>query len=1482
MADQQMVPYEQRFDADGLDLVASVDNGKAPHYPTLQNVRQIRRGEFRCRPALNAYVTAPAAATPWHSVRRLNDKQTGQYALISGIGTSLYATAAAAAASTPGAISVIDTTYSGNPLSLLPFKPENDIAEWMAVADANKMRKVNYAGTVHQLGLPQPTRPPDVGLDWATGLQRLDIEMGNSLTGWAVSSPGAIAAALTTRTNAACAVTGIVQWGEGPTLGIGYGWLSAEVGAGPPNGLANIGPGTVLSYGAGADTLTVEEIHPPTPTPNTTIKRIQFDNGAGTGYCTVVPVTSYREFQQHSIVVTTGGSAARGVVTNVIKGPDNTIALRVYFSSGAPVVGDTIAAVSTVYGFTSTTTAPVAGNAFVSKGVTYAALVTPSVIYTLTKVPATALNLSAFANGKQVDQTLDEMHVSLQASDWTAVDSVKIQLDVDDGSFNKNFFSHTVRQADLLAFQTNTLSAIDTRSVVTRNDQLDNQNTTEGRTRVGAGVNRESGDRINRDDNDRPVYSPGPNKPSGPQPDEPGGSSSQGTTGTNQWSEIRFKLSDLVANRFGADLSKGLQNVNALRIIVTRTASATSPDISIGSWWIGGGSAPDVGLNAPYEYRYRYRASLTGARSNWSPAGYVQAWPHRVPVYVVAYNDATFGSPVVPAEVDKIDIQRRGGTVNNWVTIGTVQNSGTNPVWVDTVDDLYAVGAARDPLSLEGNVNDQPFTTQQASFVTTATSVAGTFVYQAGGFTSFFAAGTCILQPGTGAIVGGISTIIRRVVSNDLLEVYDNCGSGASVRVEIPSPYFVNQPMPIVFGDIDGWYMGIGDRRNPGRLYVFNRNTMDSAPGNYYVDITNPGEPLQNGCVFNGRGYLWSTESMFVLTIDGSLPDAPVRFERLTTSVGMFSRYALAVGQSMCWLGKDGIYTSDGGATSNLTTGVLAPLFPTDGHDGVTTNGIPAPAMTIANAAADGIALHQFRLSFTYDHMLWFDYVDAANVRRSLGMSRAAGRGVTFATGQQAQHGWWYDTYANGALFHYSGEGENLRQILCGGTSATSKLYLMGPSTNGDDGTAIACQVRSFAFTADYPRTLKDFTDAVCDVDPGTSSVAVSLLFDNYVTTITPTASPLTGAGRVQTILDINGGAGQYARNIAIDFAWSITATDTTTIYRWGGSLLMRPDDTIKRATDFTDAGYWGPKEFRGCDIECSASSYTLGAANVTAKTLMFDYTKDDGTVGTISIAVSVREKSIVPVVFPTPFIGYEIRIHPSDANTWKEYEVKKWHYDELSDLTALISPWEGGERLEYVQGIEIYADTGGAAILVNVQRDFGAVGSSFTATHNGRGWKSYSFAAPFLAYLRRLVPAGPIRMMKWRWAAQPEAPLGDVWEAQEIEFGDPFGFAQYAEIEYASTSIVTLRYTIDGVLALTDATALTSTGGTDPAVFRKVTVVLPAAKGRLCKVRLDSSSQFRIREKGSGVYTKATGDKGGLQFKSLIGAVHRDQGALL
>ena len=129
--------------------------------------------------------------------------------------------------------------------------------------------------------------------------------------------------------------------------------------------------------------------------------------------------------------------------------------------------------------------------------------------------------------------------------------------------------------------------------------------------------------------------------------------------GNNAWTEIMVPLSELT--RVGADSTRSLANVAAIQIVIQCTANVT---IEASSWWVGGGYGPDSTLpEAQYlQWRYRYRSSLTGAKSQQSPAIRTGLQAHRQQALI---------TPTVSTDpqVDYIDIERFGGVLNECTTL---------------------------------------------------------------------------------------------------------------------------------------------------------------------------------------------------------------------------------------------------------------------------------------------------------------------------------------------------------------------------------------------------------------------------------------------------------------------------------------------------------------------------------------------------------------------------------------------------------------------------------------------------------------------------------------------------------------------------------------------------------------------------------------------------------------------------------------------
>ena len=150
---QKESPDGNRFDFHGIDTVNPADALKPGRFPYALNIRPYIRGRVVGR----ATESDPQFSLPGptHSIRRLNDSTplgpgTG-FALISGSGTNLYADGTQVA-----------TGLSGNPLSMVPFRPNTSVQPWMYVADSLGMNKVRSDGLTYAQGIEEPQIAPVV------------------------------------------------------------------------------------------------------------------------------------------------------------------------------------------------------------------------------------------------------------------------------------------------------------------------------------------------------------------------------------------------------------------------------------------------------------------------------------------------------------------------------------------------------------------------------------------------------------------------------------------------------------------------------------------------------------------------------------------------------------------------------------------------------------------------------------------------------------------------------------------------------------------------------------------------------------------------------------------------------------------------------------------------------------------------------------------------------------------------------------------------------------------------------------------------------------------------------------------------------------------------------------------------------------------------------------------------------------------------
>jgi len=133
-----------------------LDSVKPSKFPYLKNCRSFTAGQIEPRFGLTDIAEIVAGQTPVHSCRRLNDPANSTFTRIVGAGTHL--------AYGQGAFTDLDSGYSGDPLALVPWKPQGSPTSFMYVADRSRMRKVGVTGALHTIGLPAPASEPGIAL----------------------------------------------------------------------------------------------------------------------------------------------------------------------------------------------------------------------------------------------------------------------------------------------------------------------------------------------------------------------------------------------------------------------------------------------------------------------------------------------------------------------------------------------------------------------------------------------------------------------------------------------------------------------------------------------------------------------------------------------------------------------------------------------------------------------------------------------------------------------------------------------------------------------------------------------------------------------------------------------------------------------------------------------------------------------------------------------------------------------------------------------------------------------------------------------------------------------------------------------------------------------------------------------------------------------------------------------------------------------
>jgi hypothetical protein len=1125
---------QRRATCAGICLNAPKDACPPGKWPFLSNVRSYQLGTLQARLGLTALANGALGAGVIHSIARLNDPTpfaASAFWRVFGKGAAIFAG--------NSTYPQIDTGYSANPLTLVTAAPIQSPSPWVYVGDSTRQRKFDVNSHLTPIGIAPPVASPTTVLDplFAIFVDDMATPANWLAAGGQATAPAAVALRINTTISSVLYDSGV-------------------------NGNCSVVPVAMTSINIdaivviGGEALPVQQITIPVVT--TTIAAILYDAGA-TGLCTIQPAASLGTGQlegpslddyliragQYGVqrriggttvtpvlpvgqtagtpsihqpgqsatrirqvdfpvncLVTLGGAAETVRILSVSLGPDGIQSFRCS-TANAHSVGQSITGVAAFRVSSAGTFTP---------GLSIAAAALTNTITPAGSPPAatggiqtlgfgwTPINNLATQGNGIATRPDDDFHISIRVSDCTEVTAVRAYLDVDAAihTFVQNYFFFEWRSNDILAAiqqsnasPTATLQSI--RPLVVQNEQLNSRfvHIEKGWT---------AGTPLQQDALTQAL-----------------------AIGNNQWLELHCKVRDFI--HVGTDPTRTLANVGTAEILVAM-AGGVPITVDYGAIWMSGGSNPDIGLTgSPRVYAYRYRSSLTGAISNPSPASRGGMMPQRQTVTVTGVQSADI-------QVDLVDWFTIGGTLDRMTYEGTTPNSNP-PVFVDNYSDSRLVGGP----SLDYD-RFQPWATSD-KFRTGTCNVAGSAVKQVSGdtFNTSWAPGSIII------ISGQQYTLRAQPTSTTFLEINENAGSGTGVAFTLVEPTLLGQPLYGLWGpDADNVFYACGDPNNPGFLYWTFPNDPDRTSDANTVMVTSGSERLQNGCVYDDRPYVWSTDNLYAI-----VPTGNGGHQGTVTPCGrgVWTPWFFCVGPEGIFFGtKDGIFlTAGGSAAVSVTEGDLSPLFPHDGSVGVAVNGVLPPDYTQST---------RLRLSYL-NGWVYFDYLDTGATARTLAM-------------RVSDLSWWFDTSTPGIAARLNDPGSLVTEELLGGTNGT--IYLPGGTT--DAGTAISAQAEFVANQGDA-RLQKLYRDCMVEADLTSASLAVTLSLSNAATLLGTTT--LSGvAGRSAYQVNVLPTTGAYGTNLTVDFQWNPASV--------GIPLIFLTDIAYQNEVELASSWLSGPTTF--------------------------------------------------------------------------------------------------------------------------------------------------------------------------------------------------------------------------------------------------------------------------------------------------------------
>lgn len=591
--------------------------------------------------------------------------------------------------------------------------------------------------------------------------------------------------------------------------------------------------------------------------------------------------------------------------------------------------------------------------------------------------------------------------------------------------------------------------------------------------------------------------------------------------------------------------------------------------------------------------------------------------------------------------------------------------------------------------------------------------------------------------------------------------------------VDVNGNTVLAQPLPALWGPVEGMLIGCGDPYRPGHVYYCVPDEPDhwSASGN--VEVCAPSEQLLNGGLIGHQAFVFSRERLHMLypnlTGEVGLTATPTQCKR-----GLTGRWAFCTGPGgIYFVAQDGIFCTSGGPEDWISEDI-DPIF-----KGKTVNGYRPINFTSERA---------LRLT-TWESKLYFSYQDNVGQQQVMvyDILRRYWRHYSFGKQQECAQGEDEDTL-----------------IICGTSSGASYTF----EGFSDAGLAISGTLRTGVVDGNA-REEKLLGDQIIECDRQGINLSLTNYINDEIET-NPAIAISSGAGRQRYILDAFGDTPQRARSINTGVTWS-SATAAPILYRLGFATTLQPDVTNNRVTNWDDLNSGDESYVTGVTFDC----HTAGVN----RTIIIerDFAGVISTVATLTVNANGRHK----LKFSWPAVqANKIRVRPNDdCRFWVLYKVDWIAQPEPPRIAGWDIHFEN-KWDQYYTGLDLYCDTGGVEKRVEVYADGVRLDNPATAlpyfpvSANGR--KVVHLTLPWgRAHVFRFVAidgnAG--LLYSHRWHMDPEPSEQANWNQNFSIYGtrsdkylkaiifecDTFGANKQVQVEVDGTVVETLTINSTG-----------------------------------------------------------------------------------